>query len=246
MAVITPFQSFVIANTPVSSSTSYITKKWGNTTDSVQGLYGSQTGSFINVLQNSLNFKSLENTYRMLLWYNPEVLPHINYDPNDLTIDYSNYACIRFATYDEMNNSDQQLTMDQQVYIVTTDETDSTTNQCYYWNGTSYSKRFDVPRVINSVTGSPAAEYAWTYKAYDGDTRQYCLPTINHLLMMYVYYTEINECFYVLNSCYLPSGNIWSCQQYSKTNAYYVSIESCSISNKSKSNNYSVIPVAAL
>jgi len=242
VAVITPFHSFVIA--PAGQG-GYKGLAWGNTTDNVTGLYGQQTGSFINVLQNSLNFRSLENTYRMLLWYDPEVLPHINYDPNDPDKDYGAYACIRFANHAEMENSGQHLMYDQQVYIVTED-TDGTANVCYYWAGNGYTKRFVVPRVANNITGSPAAKHAWTHVAYDGDTHQWTLPTINHLLMMYVYYTPINTCLSVLDRSPLPPGTSWSCQQNNASYAYYVTIPSAYVYYINKGNTYAVVPVAAL
>ena len=244
-AVITPFQSFVIGLPPQSGAL-YPTKHWGNTTDLVQGLYANQTGSFLNVLQNNLIFFSLENTWRMLLWYDPEVLPHTNYDPNDPTKDYGSYGCVRFATKAEMEASGQHLAFDQQVYIVTADETDNTANQCYYWEGSRYVRRFPVPRVANNITGSPAAKEAWEYKAWDGDTRQWSLPTINHLLMMYVYNTEINTCISVLNHSALPTGNSWSCQQSNAGSAGYVTIPSASVTSNYKTYPYAVVPVAAL
>ena len=246
VAVITPFQSFVIGLPPADTPQAYKNLQWGNTTDNVTGLYGQQTGSFLNVLQNSLNFKSLENTYRMLLWYDPEVLPHCNYDPNDPDKDYGSYACIRFATKAEMEASGQHLMSDQQVYIVTDDESDSTTNQCYYWNGAAYTRRFAVPRSTGGITGSPAAKYAWQYKAYNGDERQYQLPTINHLLMMYVYYNQINACLSTLNLSTLPTGYTWTCQQYSAYGAYYVTIPSANVNFNTKNVTYAVVPVAAL
>lgn len=242
VAVITPFHSFVIA--PAGQG-GYKNLPWGNTTDNVTGLYSNQTGSFVNVLQNSLNFHSLENTYRMLLWYDPEVLPHINYDPNDPDKDYGSYACIRFANHAEMENSGQHLMYDQQVYIVTED-TDGTANVSYYWAGNGYTKRFVVPRVANNITGSPAAKKAWQHVAYDGDTRQWTLPTVNHLLMMYVYYTPINTCLSVLDHSPLPTGTSWSCQQNSAGYAYCVSIPSADVYNYGKNGTYAVVPVAAL
>lgn len=242
VAVITPFHSFVIAP---AGQEGYKSLQWGNTTDVVTGLYDQQVGSFINVLQNSLNFRSIENTYRILLWYDPEVLPHCDYDPSDPDKDYGSYACIRFANHAEMENSGQHLMYDQQVYIVTED-TDGTANVCYYWAGNQYTKRFVVPRVANNITGSPAAKHVWTHVAYDGDPRQWTLPTTNHLLMMYVYYTPINTCLSVLDRSPLPAGYSWSCQQYSATYAYCVSVPSASVSSVYKATSYSVVPVAAL
>ena len=242
VAVITPFHSFVIAH---AGQEGYKNLQWGNTTDVVTGLYDQQVGSFINVLQNSLNFRSIENTYRMLLWYDPEVLPHCDYDPSDPDKDYGSYACIRFANHAEMENSGQHLMYDQQVYIVTED-TDGTANVCYYWAGNQYTKRFVVPRVANNITGSPAAKHAWTHVAYDGDPRQWTLPTTNHLLMMYVYYTPINTCLSVLDHSSLPTGTSWSCQQKSANLAYSVAIQSAYVNPDYKGLTYAVVPVAAL
>lgn len=246
VAVITPYQSFVIALPPVETPQSYKSLQWGNTTDNVTGLYGQQVGSFLDVLQNNLNFKSIENTWRMLLWYNPEKLPHRNYDPSDPSIDYGSYGCVRFATKAEMEASGQHLMSDQQVYIVTNDESDNTTNQCYYWNGSAYARRFVVPRFANNITGSPAAEYAWQYKAWNDDARQYALPTTNHLLMMYVYYSEINACLSTLNRSPLPTGYSWTCQQGNANNAYYVAIPTANVSSNNKNGTCAVLPVAAL
>jgi hypothetical protein len=242
VAVITPYQSFVIGTQDPSGYKQYA---WGNSTDNVLGLYTNQTGSFVNVLQNSLNFKSLENTYRMLLWFNPEVLSHIDYDASDPDKNYSEYACVRFSTHEEMLNSGIYLMYDQQVYIVTLDD-DGSENVSYYWEGSKYVKRFTVPRVANNITGSPAAEHAWQYKSWVGEQRQYTLPTINHLLMMYVYYTDINTCLSVLNRTTLPSSNSWSCQQTLATYAYYVVPSTGNVTNSNKTSTSAVVPVAAL
>ena len=244
-AVITPYQSFVIG-LPLVAGTGYSSRTWANTTDSVPGLYGAQTGSFLNVLMNSLIFESYENTRRILLYYNPEKLPHTNYDPSDPDKDYSEYGCVRFATKAEMEASGIHLMYDQQVYVVTNDETDNTTNQAYYWNGVTYIRRFVVPRVANNITGAPAAEFAWDYKAYDGDERQYTLPTINHLLMMYVYYPEINTLLSLLHRSTLPTGTTWTCQQSSASGAWCVTIPSAGVNGNNKNNTYAVVPVAAL
>ena len=248
IAVLTPFESFVIGLPDVQGSVgyNYPSLQWGNTTDNVTGLYSQQTGSYINALMNSLEFHALENTRRMLLWYDPEVLPHCNYDPNDPDKEYGEYGCVRFATKAEMAASGQHLMYDQQVYIVTNDESDSTTEQCYYWSGTEYVKRFAVPRVANGITGSPAAKRAWNYKAWNGDTRQYALPTTNHLLMMYVYLTAINTCLSAINRSTLPTGYTWTCQQGNANGAWYVAVPSAGVNNYSKSNSYAVVPVAAL
>lgn len=249
VAVITPYQSFVIGLPTQQSggNTQYVTRAWGNTTDNVTGLYGQQACSFIDVLQNSLMFKSLENTQRMLLWYNPELLSHTNYDPSDPSKDYTQYSCVRFASKAELLTSGCQLDPTQQVYIVTEDESDgNTANNCYYWEGNGYTKRFVVPRFTNNITGSPAAEFAWQYKAYEDDTRQYSLPTTNHLLMLFVYYNEVNALLSAINFGTLPTGGTWTCQQYNAVSAYYVTVPSAYVNTNVKNYPYAVVPVAAL
>ena len=244
-AIITPYQSFVIG-VPLVAGTAYTAKQWANTTDLVPGLYAQSVGSFLDVLQNSLIFESYENTRRILLFYNPEKLPHTNYDPSDPDKDYSKYGCVRFASKAEMEASGIHLMYDQQVYIVTNDETDNSTDQSYYWDGVQYVRRFQVPRTANNITGAPAAEFAWDYKAYEGDERQYTLPTTNHLLMMYVYYSQINTLLYASHHSALPTGYSWTCQQPNAYSAYYVAIPSASVNNPNKNSSYTVVPVAAL
>lgn len=248
VAVITPYEAFIIDPPTEQGGTVYKTAQWGNTTDNVQGLIAQQTGSFVNVLTNSLNFNAIENTKRMLLWYNPEILPHIDFDPNDNTINYGNYNCIRFTTYAEMSSSGQMLDMTQQVYIVTNDENDGgAQNNCYYWNGTAYTKRFSVPRVVNNITGSPAAEFAWQRKSWDGDTRQHGIGNTNINLMMCVYYTEINALLSTMGRGTLPSGGVWCPEQFNAINAYNVSFPSGAVSTYNYKNDpYAVVSVAAL
>jgi hypothetical protein len=144
-----------------------------------------------------------------------------------------------------MLNSGIYLMYDQQVYIVTLDD-DGSENVSYYWEGSKYVKRFTVPRVANNTTGSPAAEHTWQYKSWVGEQRQYTLPTINHLLMMYVYYTDINTCLSVLNRPPLPSSYYWSCQQNSAPNASYVVPSTGLVNHSPKTSPYAVVPVAAL
>lgn len=244
-AIITPYQSFVIG-VPLVAGTAYTAKQWANTTDLVPGLYAQSVGSFLDVLQNSLIFESYENTRRILLFYNPEKLPHANYDPSDMDKDYSKYGCVRFASKAEMEASGIHLMYDQQVYIVTNDETDSSADQSYYWDGVQYVRRFQVPRTANNITGAPAAEFAWDYKAYEGDERQYTLPTTNHLLMMYVYYSQINTLLYASHHSPLPTGSSWTCQQNGANYAYYVAVPSANVGSNNKYYTYTVVPVAAL
>ena len=134
---------------------------------------------------------------------------------------------------------------DQQVYIVTLDD-DGSENVSYYQEGSKYVKRFTVPRVANNITGSPAAEHAWQYKSWANEQRQYTLPTINHLLMMYVYYTDINTCLSVLNRTTLPSSQSQSCQQNIAATVSNVVPSTGTVNTTNKTYTYAVVPVAAL
>lgn len=232
VGVVTPYQSFCIA--PYFTSAA-----WGNTTDSVPGLPSSQTGSFVNALQNSLVFQAYEGTKRMLLYYDPEVL--------------GSEFCTRVATKAALEALETGVPYDMMTYIVTSDESfldannQPTANVAYVWNSDNgWTRRFVVPRVANNITGSPAAKAAWTYKVNANDTRQWYLPTINHLLIMYVLYQKINQCLTELNLSALPTGGTWSCQQSTAVNASYVTIPSGNVNNNNKSNSYSVVRVSEL
>lgn len=257
VAVITPYTSFVIPQTPAVSRT------WGTYNKEVNseaGLYAAQTGSFVNVLKENIRFAAYENTKRLLLAYHPinedgtPVLPTIQYDPALPTDTYKDYLCVRFATYAEMVDSGIHVPYDQQTYVVDSDENtpdadgNPTPRVNYRSDGGVYRKRFQVPYVdTQKIVGCPAAKYCWEYKAWDGDTRQWVLPTINHLLIMYAYCSKINECLYALNRSPLPSNYTWACEQNGSANAYCVTLSSGQAnSNGGKNASCAVVPVAAL
>ncbi len=256
VAVITPYESFVISSHPAAS------RQWGTTGKDVNaeaGLYAAQTGAFVNVLKGSLRFDAYENTKRLLLAYHPieadgtPVVSTIQYSASLPSETYRNYLCVRFASYAEMIASGVHVSFDQQTYVVDNDENtldgsgNPTPRVNYYWDGGAYKKRFQVPFVdTQKIAGCPAAKLCWEHKAWAGDTRQWVLPTINHLLICYAYYTQINECLYALNHSTLPSGSAWACEQTSATNAYYVTVGSGQVPSGNKHTSYAVVPVAAL
>ena len=256
VSVITPYVSFVIASHPS------VNRTWGTYNKDVNaeaGLYAAQTGSFANVVTDTLRFHSFENTKRLLLAYHPceqdgtPIVSTIDYDPALPKETYRNYLCVRFASYQQLMTSELHVTWDQQTYLVMADENtpdadgNPTPRVNYYWDGGAYKKRFQVPYVdTQKIIGCPAAAYCWTYKAWFGDTRQWVLPTINHLLIMYAYRTQINECLYALNRSTLPASSAWACEQNGATYAYYVTLSSGAVLNGYKLNSYAVVPVAAL
>ena len=255
VAVITPYKSFVIGTTVAS-------RTWGTYGKDVvaeAGLYAAQTGAFVNVLKNNLHFKSYENTKRLLLAYHPidddltPVVSTIQFDPALPLSTYNDYLCVLFASYQEMIDSGLHVTFDQQTYVVLADENtpdangNPTPRVNYFWDGGAYKKRFQVPYVDSQkIVGCPAAKYAWLYKAWTDDKRQWTLPTINHLLICYAYYTQINECLYAINRSPLPTSNTWACEQNNTTYAYCVVPSSGQVGNVNKGSSCAVLTVAAL
>ncbi len=231
VAVITPYNSFVIAP-------NFDSKVWGNISDTVPGLPPSQTASFINILRNNAVFSSLDGTRMMLMWYDPEVLGEEWYT--------------RVPTYADLLEIGAGLMYDEQIYIVTSDENtldgnnEPTANMAYVWTGTEWQKRFPVPRSRDNIIGSPAAKSAWQFKMSADDTRQWALPVINQMLIMYVHEQQINECLYAINLSGLPSGYSWTCQQVNVNGAYYVAIPSGQVNYNIKNGACAVVRVAAL
>lgn len=256
VAVITPYTSFVIGSHMAASRT---WGTYGKDVNAEAGLYAAQTGSFVNVLKETLRFHSYENTKRLLLAYHPieqdgtPVISTIAYDPALPTETYNDYLCVTFESYAQLEASGLRKTFDQQTYVVMADEntldTDGnpTPRINYYWDGGAYKKRFQVPYVDSQkIIGCPAAKYCWQYKAYDGDTRQWLLPTINHLLICYAYYTQINECLYALNRSPLPTSYTWTCEQLNTSYAYIVVPSSGQVNTTNKNVSSAVFAVAAL
>ena len=238
-AVITPYESFVISPT-------FTSLQYGTTGSVVTGLFAQQTGSFINVLQNNLIFAGYENTRRTLLFADPDVLGWKQWDANDTDTIWGETPCIHFATNAEMQAYEWHLLYDQQVYVVDVDD-DGTTSVAYYWNGSAYTKRFQVPLVDSQkIVGAPVAKYCWNYKAWEGDTRQWFGPTINHLLLAHVYKKEIDTCLYALNHSTLPTGYVWAMQEGNATFQYCVTLSSGQVNLSNKDNSLGVVAVAAL
>ena len=254
-AVITPYCSFVIATTVA-------TRQWGafgRDVNAEAGLYPAQNGAFINVLRNDLQFKSYENTKRLLLAYHPidedftPVVSTIKYDASLPTDVYNDYLCVRFTSYQEMIDSGIHKAYDQQTYVVDNDENtpDSsgapTPRMNYYWDGGEYKKRFQVPYVDSQkVVGCPAAKFAWLYKAWEGDTRQWAMPVINQQLIATAYFQQINDCLYAINLTTLPTSYSWTCEQLSTSGAWCVMPSSGQVNNYNKFTSCAVWAVAAL
>ena len=76
--------------------------------------------------------------------------------------------------------------------------------------------------LTNNPSGSQATEYAWNYKAYDGDPRQWYLPSIGQLMLIFANNIAINDCLNAINNLQLNTGNWWSSTQSTATNMWYL------------------------
>ena len=101
------------------------------------------------------------------------------------------------------------------------------------------------------VTGAPAAEAAYNFKACDGDPLQWHLPSVVVLRYMSEYYTEINAFF---DKVFGGVGKLnstawyWSSTEYSSTNSWTVSMLNGTSNTYSRYNSgtYRVRPVAVV
>ena len=95
---------------------------------------------------------------------------------------------------------------------------DLSTNQAYWWVEGKYVNQGIKPYVdSNSGIGSPATEYAWNYKAYVGDPRQWYLPSIGQLMLIFANNIAINDCLNAINNLQLSTNYWWSSTQSTAT-----------------------------
>ena len=101
---------------------------------------------------------------------------------------------------------------------------DLSTNKAYWWVEGKYVDQGVKPYVDQqSMAGSQATEYAWNYKAYVGDPRQWYLPSIGQLMLIFANNIAINDCLNAINNLQLNTGNWWSSTQSTATTMWYVS-----------------------
>ena len=123
---------------------------------------------------------------------------------------------------------------------------DLSTNQAYWWVEGKYVNQGIKPYVDSrSMIGSQATEYAWNYKAYVGDTRQWYLPSIGQLMLIFANNIAINDCLNAINNLQLNTGNWWSSTQSSATGMWSVSGGAGNVSYTNRYYSYVVRAVSA-
>ena len=101
---------------------------------------------------------------------------------------------------------------------------DLSTNKAYWWVEGKYVNQGVKPYVDSqSKVGSPATEYAWNYKAYVGDTRQWYLPSAGQLMLIFANNIAINDCLNAINNLQLSTSNWWSSTQSTAATMWAVS-----------------------
>ena len=123
---------------------------------------------------------------------------------------------------------------------------DLSTNQAYWWVEGQYVNQGIKPYVDSrSMIGSQATEYAWNYKAYVGDTRQWYLPSIGQLMLIFANNIAINDCLNAINNLQLSTSNWWSSTQSTTTYMWPVLGGTGGVYANYKFNSYVVRAVSA-
>ncbi|MCQ2310182.1 MAG: hypothetical protein MJZ64_00305 [Paludibacteraceae bacterium] len=192
----------------------------------------------VNTPKSSTDAKAIlsgyRDTWRVLRALNPEVLR---------------------GRFDEFGIVELETTADfpavgdsSKVYIVKK----TSGHDLYRFDGNSYVKKYAVPFVANSVTGSPLAEFCWQYKAYEGDENEWYTSSAYEALIIYANLAAINSCIASainvgLDWEQIPATTMWTILQYSSANAWNCSLSNGSLNNNGTkcSNSYLAVPVSA-
>ena len=153
------------------------------------------------LIPNLTSFTSNQNLYKDLDGYTNSLRIMQFANPAMLTEEQGVYKYANLASFPPVGLSGL-------VYL------DLSTNQAYWWVEGRYVNQGIKPYVDSrSMIGSQATEYAWNYKAYVGDTRQWYLPSIGQLMLIFANNIAINDCLNAINNLQLSTSNWWSSTQ---------------------------------
>ena len=153
------------------------------------------------LIPNLTSFTSNQNLYKDLDGYTNSLRIMQFANPAMLTEEQGVYKYANLASFPPVG-------LPGIIYI------DLSTNQAYWWVEGQYVNQGVKPYVDqNSGVGSQATEYAWNYKAYVGDTRQWYLPSIGQLMLIYANNIAINDCLNAINNLQLSTSIWWSSTQ---------------------------------
>jgi len=162
------------------------------------------------LIPNLTSFTGNQNLYKDLDGYTNSLRIMQFANPAMLTEAQGVYKCANFASFPSVG-------LPGMIYL------DLSTKKAYWWVEGQYVDQGVKPYVDQqSVAGSQATEYAWNYKAYVGDTRQWYLPSIGQLMLIFANNIAINDCLNAINNLQLSTNYWWSSTQ--STAAYMWSV----------------------
>ena len=153
------------------------------------------------LIPNLTSYTSNQNLYKDLDGYTNSLRIMQFANPAMLTEEQGVYKCANLASFPSVG-------LPGLIYL------DLSTNKAYWWVEGRYVDQGVKPYVDSrSMAGSQATEYAWNYKAYVGDPRQWYLPSIGQLMLIFANNIAINDCLNATNNLQLSTVNWWSSTQ---------------------------------
>ena len=186
------------------------------------------------IIPNLTSFTSNQNLYKDLDGYTNSLRIMQFANPAMLTEAQGVYKYSNLASFPSVGLSGL-------IYL------DLSTNKAYWWVEGQYLDQGVKPYVDSrSMVGSQATEYAWNYKAYVGDTRQWYLPSIGQLMLVFANNIAINDCLNAINNLQLNTSYWWSSTQSTASFMWAVSGGPGSVGNSyNRVNGYVVRAVSA-
>ena len=185
------------------------------------------------LIPNLTNFISNQNLYKDLDGYTNSLRIMQFANPAMLTEPQGVYKYANLASFPSVG-------LPGLVYL------DLSTNTAYWWVEGQYVNQGVKPYVDSrSMVGSQATEYAWNYKAYVGDPRQWYLPSIGQLMLIFANNIAINDCLNAINNLQLNTGNWWSSTQSTATNMWYLAGGTGNVTNAYRNGSFVVRAVSA-
>ena len=185
------------------------------------------------LIPNLTSFTSNQNLYKDLDGYTNSLRIMQFANPAMLTEEQGVYKYANLASFPPVGLSGL-------VYL------DLSTNRAYWWVEGQYVNQGVKPYVDSrSMVGSQATEYAWNYKAYVGDPRQWYLPSVGQLMLIFANNIAINDCLNAINNLQLSTSYWWSSTQSAATGMWGVMCSSGAVSSNSKHLSYVVRAVSA-
>lgn len=185
------------------------------------------------LIPNLTSFTSNQNLYKDLDGYTNSLRIMQFANPAMLTESQGVYKYANLASFPSVG-------LPGLVYL------DLSTNQAYWWVEGQYVDQGVKPYVDQrSDAGSQATEYAWNYKAYVGDPRQWYLPSIGQLMLIFANNIAINDCLNAINNLQLSTSGWWSSTQSTATYMWGLSGSNGNVLSNYRNNSFVVRAVAA-